>query len=56
MWNPFCLSAGNEVCAFLYIVISEFFVRFSSNFDDHINEIDIFYMFKEFMYRRVTLY
>lgn len=30
---------GNEVCAFLYRLISEFFVRFSSNLDD---DIDIF--------------
>lgn len=56
MWNPFCLSIGNEVCAFLYRVISEFFVRFSSNFDDDIDEIDIFYMFSELMNRKVTLY
>lgn len=29
---------GNEVCAF-YRVFSEFFVRFSSNLDDDIDEI-----------------
>lgn len=46
MWNPFRLSIGNEVCALLYRVISEFFVRLSSNFGDDTDEIDIFYTFQ----------